>query len=164
MALARIKRWWMAPAFGRAAADVPQMLLVELPRGAAAAPPAYAVLLPLIDYDGTGFRCTLFGDERGRRRDAPPASSADGAAAAAGAGAGALRARVESGDPAVTARRVPRALFETARAARVSQTGRGTCVEPGYAGGSPADCAAPPCAAPCATHARPGLMSQNFGV
>ncbi|KAJ1631263.1 hypothetical protein T492DRAFT_1144053 [Pavlovales sp. CCMP2436] len=47
LALARVKRWWMAPSFGKSAADVPretQMLLLELsPSG------PFVLLLPLVD-------------------------------------------------------------------------------------------------------------------
>jgi raffinose synthase len=110
VALARIKRWWMAPTFPAGADDVPvetQLLLVELPPDgiadddadgavrSAAADRRYAVVLPLIDYD-SGFRATLFG--------------ADGGAPAA-RGSGVLAARVESGDPSVRAARVHGALF-----------------------------------------------------
>ena len=59
LAAARTKRWWMGPAFGAAASDVPaetQFLLLEL------APDAYAVVLPLVS---GAFRATLRGSDHG---------------------------------------------------------------------------------------------------
>ena len=61
LAAARTKRWWMGPAFGTAASDVPpetQFLLLEL------APDAYAVVLPLVS---GAFRATLRGSNQGSR-------------------------------------------------------------------------------------------------
>ena len=55
LACARATRYWMAPAFGTRAGDVPldtQLLLLEL------APDAYAVVLPLIDH---AFRASVHG-------------------------------------------------------------------------------------------------------
>ena len=56
LACARVSRYWMSPAFGTRAADVPhdtQFLLVELSRGG-----PYALLLPLVD---TTARASLHG-------------------------------------------------------------------------------------------------------
>lgn len=61
LAGARTKRWWMGPAFGASAADVPletQFLLCELPAGG-----GYAVLLPLVR---SPVRCTLDGSQASR--------------------------------------------------------------------------------------------------
>lgn len=56
VACARLNRYWMGPAFGTSANDIPldtQFLLVELKEGG-----PYALLLPLVD---SGFRATLQG-------------------------------------------------------------------------------------------------------
>eukprot|EP00529_Nitzschia_sp_RCC80_P005591 CAMPEP_0113448560 /NCGR_PEP_ID=MMETSP0014_2-20120614/4829_1 /TAXON_ID=2857 /ORGANISM="Nitzschia sp." /LENGTH=998 /DNA_ID=CAMNT_0000339775 /DNA_START=509 /DNA_END=3505 /DNA_ORIENTATION=+ /assembly_acc=CAM_ASM_000159 len=56
VASARLNRYWMGPAFGTSAKDIPldtQFLLVELKEGG-----PYALLLPLVD---SGFRATLQG-------------------------------------------------------------------------------------------------------
>ena len=92
LAAARVTRYWMGPAFGSKACDIPhdtQFLLLELERDA-----KFAVLLPLID---DRMRATLHG--------ATPSKGA--------ARADELTLHVESGDPQVTASRV-RALYAAA--------------------------------------------------
>ena len=83
---ARLKRWWMGPAFGATASEMPgetQFLLCEL------APDAYALLLPTVR---TPLRCTL---DRSNKADE-------------------LQLHCQSGDSAVRASEMDDALYITA--------------------------------------------------
>ena len=85
LAGARTKRWWMGPAFGAAAADVPpetQFLLCQLSTD------AYALMLPLVR---APLRCTLDGSK--------------------GAHGDELQLLCQSGDTAVRAREMEDALY-----------------------------------------------------
>ena len=85
MACARLNRYWMGPAFGTSAQDIPldtQFLLVELETDK-----SYALFLPLVD---SGFRATLQGSS---------------SAAAAAANPLQVVCYSESGDPSVRTRK-----------------------------------------------------------
>ena len=99
LAAARVTRYWMGPAFGSKASDIPhdtQFLLLELEKDA-----KYALLLPLID---DRMRATLHGTS---------ASTALLSRGAAASRADELTLHIESGDPLVAASRV-RALYAAA--------------------------------------------------
>jgi hypothetical protein len=137
LALARTSLWWMTPAWGAAAADVPpetQFLLVEVRRppgaldsssdsadgeeGAAAAGPVYALLLPLID--AGAFRATL---------GPPPGGRA--------AGPHALGLRVESGAADVAAASFAGALLVAAGREPFALVRAGVAAAAARSGGAP---------------------------
>ena len=102
LAAARVTRYWMGPAWGRAACDVPhdtQFLLLEL------APDEHVLLLPLLDEQG--LRATLHGA-------GGPGTAGRGTAASAG-GRNELWLHAESGDERVGASSL-RALYVAAGA------------------------------------------------
>ena len=107
LAAARVTRYWMGPAWGRAACDVPhdtQFLLLEL------APDVHVLLLPLLDEQG--FRASLHGATGpGTAGSAGPGTAGTGTA---GSGArGELWLHAESGDAEVGASSL-RALYVAA--------------------------------------------------
>jgi hypothetical protein len=127
LALGRTSLWWMTPAWGAAAADVPpetQFLLVEV-RGAldgeesaAAAGPVYALFLPLID--AGAFRATL---------GPPPGGRA--------AGPRTLGLRVESGAADVAAASFAGALLVAAGREPFALVRAGVAAAAARSGGAP---------------------------